>query len=394
MKAQAHIPVLFLLFILQMGFAQSQSSKYMSDRYKKIYYTSIEDAERKLIQYQNERRTQEISDDDNYSTSYFPYEMFESLVKSDERTLAYDFNLDEIYEISSADGNVKLYNWIYGNYATTGEDSDGILTYLSKGRYRYCESKVSEDGYRDLVVPTDTYKIETVTLDEGNPIFLFFASHRVAVCHDEWVSAYILSDSSIEPYHLFVFDGELTSKVTRCTSRGGHYNGGIEYTDGYLMVSQEGHYPFDTWAPIASGYKDIYKFNGQRFIYSETKYDEEVPLNIALRNFKHNIVCLEFLPWKIRIDYMPDGTYRYASWKNKAMSESPDLTINNGEHRFTKVDKGWGGKLVEFIFNNNGYEYIVSYEIVEYNRFNDLTPISLVVKKNGKVLMNVKYKES
>ena len=76
------------------------------------------------------------------------------------------------------------------------------------------------------------------------------------------------------------------------------------------------------------------------------------------------------------------------------MSESPDLTIKNGEYRFTKVDKGWGGKLVEYIFNNNGYEYIVSYEIVEYNRFNDLTPLSLVVKQNGKVLMNVKHKES
>lgn len=63
--------------------------------------------------------------------------MFKSLVKSDERTLTYDFNLDEVDEISSADGTVKLYNWIYGNYATTGEDSDGILTYISKGRYLY-----------------------------------------------------------------------------------------------------------------------------------------------------------------------------------------------------------------------------------------------------------------
>lgn len=393
MKAQTLISILFLMFILQTGFAQSQSSKSMSDKYKKIYYTSIEDAERKLIQYQIERRSKEINDNDDFSTSYFPYEMFKSLVKSDERTLTYDFNLDEVNEISSADGTVKLYNWSYGNYATTGEDSDGILTYISKGRYLYYESTETDDGYHDLVVPTDTYKIETVILDEGNHIFLFFAGHRVAVSLDRWVSAYILSDSSIEPYHLFMVNGELTSTMRRITSSGGYYNGGIEYADGSLMVSQEGHCPFDTWGPIASGYKDIYKFNGQRFIYTETKYDEEVPLNNKLRNFKHNIVCLEFLPWKIRIDYMPNGTYRYVSWKNKAMSESPDLTINNGEYRFTKVDKGWGGKLVEFIFNNNGYEYIVSYEIVEYNRFNDLTPISLVVKQNGKVLMNVKHKE-
>lgn len=387
--------LLALTFTLVPVYAQELShTRSMSDKYKKIYYTSIEDAERKLVQYQNERRSQEISDDDNHSTSYFPYEMFKSLVKSDERTLTYDFNLSEIDEISSADGNVKLYNWIYGNYATTGEDSDGILTYKSKGRYLYCESEESTEGYHILVVPTDTYRIETVTLEEGEPIYLFFASHRVAVCHDEWVSAYIISGSSMEPYHLFIFDGELSTKVRRITSSGGCYSGGIEYSDGSLMVSQEGYYPFESWPPTASGYKDIYKFNGRRFIYNESKYDEEVPLNITLRNFKHNIVCLEFLPWIIRIDYMPDGTYRYASWKNKEMSESPDLTIKNGEYRFTKVDKGWGGKLVEYIFNNNGYEYIVSYEIVEYNRFNDLTPISLVVKQNGKVLMNVKHKES
>ena len=387
--------LLALTITLVSAYAQEPShTRSMSDKYKKIYYTSIEDAERKLIQYQNERRSKEISDNDNYSTSFFPYDMFTSLVKSDERTLTYDFNLSEIDEISSADGNVKLYTWIYGNYATTGEDSDGILTYMSKGRYKYYESKEAYDGSHDLVVPTDTYKIETVTLDEGSQIFLFIANHRVAVCRSEWVSAYIISGSSMEPYHLFNLDGELSSTLKCVTSSGGYYDGGIEYKNGSLMVPQEGFFHFADWAGIPSGYKDIYKFNGQRFIYTETIYDEVIPLYNKLRNFKHNVVCLEFLPWKVRIDYMPDGKFRYASWKNKDMSATPDLIINNGEYKFTEIDKGWKGKLVDFVFNNNGYEYIVSYEIVEYNRFNDLTPIGLVVKQNGKVLMNVKHKES
>ena len=379
-----------LIQVSVQGFSQTRS---MSDKYKTIYYTSIEDAERKLIQYQDERRSKGICDDNN-TMSCFPYEMFESLVKSDERTIKYDFNLSEIYETSSADGRLKLYNWVYGSYVINGEDSDGILTYLSNGRYLFSESTLSDDGFRDLVVPTDTYRIETIALDDGTPIFLFFANHRYAVCYDEWVSAYILSESSIEPYHLFALDGELASTVSRITSSGGYYDGGVEYADGSLMVSQEGYCPFEDWSPIASGYQDVYTFNGQRFVYTATKYDEDVPLDINLRNFKHNIVCLEFLPWKIRIDYMPDGTYRYASWKNKEMSKSPDLIINNGEYRSISVDKGWGGKLMEFVFNNNGYEYIVSYEIVEYNRFNDLTPISLVVRQNGKVLLDLKYKES
>ena len=384
----------FILTTLPICAQDSNNDRSMSDKYKKIYYTSIEDAERKLIQYQNERRSKEISDNDNFSTSFFPYEMFISLVKSDERTLTYDFNLSEIDEISSADGNVKLYNWIYGIYATTGEDSDGILTYMSKGRYRYYESKEAYDGSHDLVVPTDTYKIETVTLDEGSQIFLFIANHRDAVCRSEWVSAYIISGSSMEPYHIFNLNGELSSTLRCVTSIGGDYDGGIEYKNGSLLIPQEGFFHFAEWAGIPSGYKDIYKFNGQRFIYTGTIYDEGIPLNNKLRNFKHNVVCFEFLPWKVRIDYMPDGTFRYASWKNKDMSATPDLIINNGEYRFTEIDKGWQGKLVDFVFNNNGYEYVVSYEIVEYNRFNDLTPISLVVKQNGKVLMNVKHKES
>lgn len=60
---------LLLLFALAItlvtAYAQELShTRSMSDKYKKIYYTSIEDAERKLIQYQNERRSKEISDSD------------------------------------------------------------------------------------------------------------------------------------------------------------------------------------------------------------------------------------------------------------------------------------------------------------------------------------------
>ena len=93
--------LLALTFTLVPVYAQELSqTRSMSDKYKKIYYTSIEDAERKLVQYQNERRSQEISDDDNHSTSYFPYEMVKSLVKSDERTLTYNFNLSEHFPVN------------------------------------------------------------------------------------------------------------------------------------------------------------------------------------------------------------------------------------------------------------------------------------------------------
>lgn len=389
------IPTIILLYMSQIGFAQSQSDRYMSDRYRKIYYTSIEDAERKLKQYHHERESKEISDIEDHSTNYFPFDMFKSLVKFDERTLKYRFSLNEIAEISSPDETVKLYSWVYGDYSTTGKESDGILTYKTKDRYRYEESTKGYDGYHNLVVPSDTDKIEMLCLDDGLSIFLFFASHRTMTSYTDWVTAYIISNNSFEPYHIFNIEGELSSSIRRGTGSGGDYIGGIEFENGKLLISQEG-YLSDFWKgytyPTASGYKDVYKFNGQRFVYENTIYDEDIPLNCTLRNFKANVACIDFLPWKVRIDQMPNGSFRYASWKNKDMSENPDLVINNGSFTSTKIDKGWQGEIVDFVFTNNGYEYVVTYELVEYNRFKEFTPISLKVKHSGKILMTVKHK--
>ena len=389
------IPTIILLYMSQIGFAQSQSDRYMSDRYRKIYYTSIEDAERKLKQYHHERESKEISDIEDHSTNYFPFDMFKSLVKFDERTLKYRFSLNEIAEISSPDETVKLYSWVYGDYSTTGKESDGILTYKTKDRYRYEESTKGYDGYHNLVVPSDTDKIEMLCLDDGLSIFLFFASHRTMTSYTDWVTAYIISNNYFEPYHIFNIEGELSSSIRRGTGSGGDYIGGIEFENGKLLISQEG-YLSDFWKgntyPTASGYKDVYKFNGQRFVYENTIYDEDIPLNCTLRNFKANVACIDFLPWKVRIDQMPNGSFRYASWKNKDMSENPDLVINNGSFTSTKIDKGWQGEIVDFVFTNNGYEYVVTYELVEYNRFKEFTPISLKVKHSGKILMTVKHK--
>ena len=385
--------IAIICFIAPAHAQETTQVKYIADKYKKIYYTSIEEAERKIIQYHKERVAQEISDYEIYQTFYFPYEMFKSLVRSDERTLQYDFDFGEVDEIWASDGTLKLYSWSYGDYATYGEDRDGIVTYKSKGQYLYHESEETPDGYRNLDVPIDAYRIETIISPEGYRLFLFFSCHRIAVTFSEWVTAYIISNALIEPYHLFIYEGELTSTLRRNTSSSGYHEGGIEYKNEMLMVSQEGWLPFDSWPPIASGYTDVYKYNGQRFVYTETVYDEKVPLYTKLRNFKHNVVCLEFLPWKVRIDEMPDGTFRYASWKSKDMSEAPDLIIPNGEYGETEIDKGWQGKIVSFTFKNNGYDYIVSYEHVEYNRYYDLTPISLVVKHNNKVIMNINHKD-
>ena len=72
----------------------------------------------------------------------------------------------------------------------------------------------------------------------------------------------------------------------------------IEYKDGCLLVPEEG-YPYNFYTEICypSGYIKRYIFNGTRFINKDRIYDTEIPLPEKLRNFKANIVILDFKPF-------------------------------------------------------------------------------------------------
>ena len=90
---------------------------------------------------------------------------------------------------------------------------------------------------------------------------------------------------------------------------------------------------------------------------------------------------------------MKNGTYRYSSWKNKKFSEKPDIIINNGLLLDSiNENKGWGSVKEKYIFENNGYYYIISFGRTVYNRFISIEDATLVVKHNDKTLMELKAK--
>jgi len=273
---------------------------------------------------------------------------------------------------------------------------DGVLTYKTSNKYMSCVSEEGFDGWRELIVPTDTYKIETVTTTEGCPVYLFFASHRTMSSHADLVSSYIISGHAIEKYHAFFTDGQLSSVFQKSIGTGGEYSGNIEFQSGSLYIPREG-FQTEFWSgwssPMASGFIDIHTFDGKRFVYKETVYDNEVPLNNALRNFRSTVVTLDFKPWKIRIDQMPDGSFRYASWKNKDISATPDVVINKGKRISSQIDKGWHAEEIKYIFKNYSFEYVVTYEHIQYNRFDAINPTRLIVRQNGKTLMDIVPKE-
>ena len=100
----------------------------------------------------------------------------------------------------------------------------------------------------------------------------------------------------------------------------------------------------------------VYQFDGNLFVKKGT--DGGFWLHSNLRKFNGLEQILKTKDYLVRIDYMDDGTYRYAAWKNKKelkdMSAKPDLIIYKGV--YTDGPNGYG-----YYFDNKGYTYCITY---------------------------------
>lgn len=111
-------------------------------------------------------------------------------------------------------------------------------------------------------------------------------------------------------------------------------------------------------------------WNGESFVYES---DKSVP-NPFLCEALSNYTCLEKIAetekHKIRVDQMPNGTYRYASWnRNTPWSSVPELIVTNGT--FDKTTE-------QYVYHNKEYEYRVGDD-------------DLMVLKNGKQIAKYEY---
>lgn len=98
-------------------------------------------------------------------------------------------------------------------------------------------------------------------------------------------------------------------------------------------------------------------------------------LHASLINYKNPVYILETSKFRIRIDELSNGKYRYASWPiTKSMSTTPDIIINNGE----VFMEGSGGNH-RFEFKNGVYLYEC---FIWRLRGKDTSPADLRVSKN------------
>ena len=384
--------VFLLLALFALSVSAQEEVHSITDGETNIYYSSIADAENKLIEY--------IDNNDSYCG--FPSELFSELVMNDERCFGYDFGrlierardatVRPLRVVTSDDGNLRLYTWdVDGG---TMSCYSGIVSYRNSNGI-FSHTTVNDDTWGDesqnsAYIACGAFEIKTIRLSNGRPIYAIFThSSGSSIMHMTVVSAYTITESGIMQYNLFKHNGDEMNTVSFYRNPSGSFPIDIILTDNELIVPEtmEGDNPYG--GDRLTGRILCYRFNGKVFECTEVSYPQG--LYKELCNFQYNIIISYQAPWIFRIDRMPDGNYRYASWKNKKETDEPNIVVNGGTYTSTVLDETISNaKEEKYVFKNYSYTYEISW-IVEYYTY--LHSFKVVVKRGDEVLLTVTEKE-
>jgi hypothetical protein len=103
-------------------------------------------------------------------------------------------------------------------------------------------------------------------------------------------------------------------------------------------------------------------------------------LHESIKKFRKPVLVMETSKFRVRVDDLGEGNYRYASWKLESeMSEKPDLIIENGKF----IAEGTGGNH-KYEFVNGDYKY--ECDIVVLGEKNSPPAYLNVYKKDKEIL--------
>jgi len=169
-----------------------------------------------------------------------------------------------------------------------------------------------------------------------------------------------------------VFDDSLVQQISRSrVDKDWQAMGwrGIMFRSGDVWLDEDGR---------------LLSVNYQAFTESKQKaallLAEKGKLHESIRVYEEPVCVLETRKYRIRIDDLGNGNYRYASWSLPAgMSTKPDIIIENGQF---KPDGSGGNHSITF--TNNGYVYECYFTVIgeEAN-----PPVRLTISKDGKTLL-------
>lgn len=137
---------------------------------------------------------------------------------------------------------------------------------------------------------------------------------------------------------------------------------GVMFNHGMLWLDYDGRI-------IAVNYQS--KKEKEHLISIDKKF-----IHSSVSEYLQPKLLLETKKFRIRIDELTNGDYRYTSWSvNSKMSEKPDLVIKNG---IWLPDGSGGNNHYEFV--NGAYKYVCSINVMGTE---ETPPADLKVFKNG-----------
>lgn len=123
-----------------------------------------------------------------------------------------------------------------------------------------------------------------------------------------------------------------------------------------------------------------YQSNVERRRWEDLVQDEKRTLHESVKNYVRPIHILETKKYRIRIDDMAEGNFRYSSWPiTSKMSDKPDIVLQSGE----VVSEGSGGNHY-YEFKNGDYTYQCSIILMGEDTS---PPALLTVYKNDKEIL-------
>lgn len=342
-------------------------------------YRSMEEAETELLEVLEAK----YGHPDSTSGYMFYNELIDFVIK-EPRTIEYSFEKlqSEGYAnvVTSEDGNLRLYYWDNGSGGTWISWSN-ICQYRSSGKVYSYEGSVMDVKYGEQSERNEVNNncailgIETIYDDSGSPIYLVHAYIRessnwgyasieaIRIEGDKLVAAPIFKGGIDD----IDFSSDVDEEIGKCYR-------GVEYTiaDWYFAANNgEGWdwlFRFDEKAkilyipqadPKITDRYSLYRYNGVSLYYVGT--DGGFWLHPTIRSFENLEILFDTKDYRIRIDRMFDGSYRYTSWKHcKTMGDVPDAIIYDGVYDENKT---------VYSFKSGNYEYIVESEtgiIVRY----------------------------
>ena len=339
-------------------------------------YTTMEEAEELLV---------EILDVKNENIghiyeNYMYNEEFVDFVLKEPRSIDYPFlKLQEkeyVNIVDSEDGNIRLYYW--NNYSGgTMFSWCNICQYRTNGNVYAFEGSITDVKYNILGNSNDddsddiddvgcsVLDIKTIYTEDNGPIYLVYIGVRLS---SQWmyesIEAIKIEDDRLVSVPIFNKDvccyeeGSTEQIIDKC-----HIDYEYVFSDWYFKANNGEGYDWMfmyndksriLYVPyIKDGYVldkyELYQYDGYNMNFIGV--DGGFWLHPSLRSFMCLETVFETKKYRIRIDRMFDGTYRYASWSNySSMDKLPDLVLYNGYYDNTNL---------RYCFLHNDYAYYV-----------------------------------